>query len=261
MNIIWTKPGCPFCDMAKTFLNQRNISYEERNIGNGWTREQLLEAVPTAKTVPQIFINGKYIGTYENLKNSYYVQKKLEAKDTIHHLKLDIATPKNILEIGCGLGALTQELIDRGHSVLACDNKYYKTSNDYQEQLDAFDVSRKHFYYKIPNEEHTSENIKMFEELKSYSESKYDYILWQGNCLYQNKEVTLECTQTLIRNIVNMLDSDGVFVMGYNPANGNTRETEFESTESYQWLKPWLTDYYNKCMGYYTWAIKRSDLQ
>jgi glutaredoxin len=47
------------------------MEYEERNIGEGWTREQLLEAVPNAKTVPQIFLNDKYIGTYENLKSHF----------------------------------------------------------------------------------------------------------------------------------------------------------------------------------------------
>lgn len=68
MNIVWTKPGCPFCDMAKKLLNDKGIEFEERNIGHGWTREQLLEAVPTAKTVPQIFLDDEYIGTYQHLK-------------------------------------------------------------------------------------------------------------------------------------------------------------------------------------------------
>ena len=68
---VWTKPGCPFCDMAKNLLEQKGIAYEERNIGNGWTLEQLLEAVPTAKTVPQIFIDDQYIGTFEHLKQHF----------------------------------------------------------------------------------------------------------------------------------------------------------------------------------------------
>ena len=71
MNIVWTKPGCPFCDMAKNLLKQKGMDYEERNIGEGWTREQLLEAVPNAKTVPQIFLEDAYIGTYEDLKNYF----------------------------------------------------------------------------------------------------------------------------------------------------------------------------------------------
>jgi len=68
MNIVWTKPGCTFCDMAKSLLQQKGIDYEERNIGSGWTREQLLEAIPSARSVPQIILNNEYIGTYEHLK-------------------------------------------------------------------------------------------------------------------------------------------------------------------------------------------------
>jgi len=68
MNIVWTKPGCTFCDMAKSLLQQKGIEYEERNIGSGWTREQLLEAIPSARSVPQIILNNEYIGTYEHLK-------------------------------------------------------------------------------------------------------------------------------------------------------------------------------------------------
>jgi glutaredoxin 3 len=57
--------------MAKNLLKQKGIQFEERNIGQGWTREQLLEAVPNAKTVPQIFLEDAYIGTYEDLKNYF----------------------------------------------------------------------------------------------------------------------------------------------------------------------------------------------
>jgi len=69
MNIVWTKPGCTFCDMAKSLLQQKGIEYEERNIGSGWTKEQLLEAIPSARSVPQIVLNDEYIGTYEHLKD------------------------------------------------------------------------------------------------------------------------------------------------------------------------------------------------
>ena len=68
MNIVWTKPGYTFCDIAKSLLQQKGIEYEERNIGSGWTREQLLESIPSARSVPQIILNNEYIGTYEHLK-------------------------------------------------------------------------------------------------------------------------------------------------------------------------------------------------
>ena len=65
--IVWSNVGCHFCEMAKTLLEQKGIEYEERNIAKDWKVEQLLEAVPNARTVPQIFVDDKYIGSYDNL--------------------------------------------------------------------------------------------------------------------------------------------------------------------------------------------------
>ena len=65
--IVWSNVGCHFCEMAKTLLKQKGIEYEERNIAKDWKVEQLLEAVPNARTVPQIFVDDKYIGSYDNL--------------------------------------------------------------------------------------------------------------------------------------------------------------------------------------------------
>ena len=70
--VIWTKTVCPYCVNAKNLLKTKGIDYEERNIQEGtWTREQLLEAVPGARTVPQVFINDKLIGTYDQLKQYF----------------------------------------------------------------------------------------------------------------------------------------------------------------------------------------------
>ena len=66
--IVWSKVTCPYCDMAKTLLKNKGIVFEERMIGVGWTREQLLESIPQARTVPQIILNGVLIGGYEQLK-------------------------------------------------------------------------------------------------------------------------------------------------------------------------------------------------
>lgn len=66
--IVWSKDNCTFCDQAKALLEQRNIAYEEKKIGYGYTQEQLLEAVPTATTVPQIFVNKNYIGGFTELR-------------------------------------------------------------------------------------------------------------------------------------------------------------------------------------------------
>lgn len=66
--IVWSKYQCPYCDQAKALLKQKGIEFEERKIGDGWTKEDLLEAVPTARTVPQIFLDGNLVGGFTELK-------------------------------------------------------------------------------------------------------------------------------------------------------------------------------------------------
>ena len=66
--VVWSKNSCPFCDQAKSLLKLKGIEFEERNISTDWTREQLLEAVPDARTVPQIFLDGKLIGGFTELR-------------------------------------------------------------------------------------------------------------------------------------------------------------------------------------------------
>lgn len=71
--IVWSKDQCPYCDQAKALLKQKGIEFEERNVSRDWTREQLLEAVPTARTVPQIFMNEELVGGFTELRT--YLQK------------------------------------------------------------------------------------------------------------------------------------------------------------------------------------------
>lgn len=66
--VIWSKPQCPYCEQAKALLTNRGYTVEEKKIGNGYTKEQLLESVPSARSVPQIYINGEYVGGYTELK-------------------------------------------------------------------------------------------------------------------------------------------------------------------------------------------------
>jgi glutaredoxin 3 len=67
--IVWSKDACPFCVQAKALLESRGIEFEERNIMSGtWTKEQLLEAVPNARTLPQIFVDDKLVGGFTELR-------------------------------------------------------------------------------------------------------------------------------------------------------------------------------------------------
>ncbi len=66
--IVWSKYNCPYCDQAKALLKMKGIQFEERKIGDGYTKEELLEAVPTARTVPQIFLDDELVGGFTELK-------------------------------------------------------------------------------------------------------------------------------------------------------------------------------------------------
>ena len=75
--VVWSKYHCPQCDQAKALLSQKGIKFEERKIGDGYTKEELLEAVPTARAVPQIFINEQYVGSLTELKS--YLERESHA--------------------------------------------------------------------------------------------------------------------------------------------------------------------------------------
>ena len=66
--VVWSKNNCPFCDQAKRLLEIKGIEYEERNINNGYDRDDLLAAVPTARTLPQIFLDDRLIGGFTELR-------------------------------------------------------------------------------------------------------------------------------------------------------------------------------------------------
>ncbi len=73
---IFTRPGCEYCVRAKGLLNDSGIEYEELVLNRDYT-EATLRAVSAKSTVPQIFINGDYIGGSEELE--YYLSTKKAA--------------------------------------------------------------------------------------------------------------------------------------------------------------------------------------
>ena len=72
--IIWSRDNCPYCVSAKTLLKQRGIEFEERKNGDGYTKEDLLEAVPTAQSVPQIFIDNEFVGGFKELRAKFLAE-------------------------------------------------------------------------------------------------------------------------------------------------------------------------------------------
>lgn len=64
MNIeIYSKDGCPSCVVAEGKASMlKGASYKVYKLGVDFTREELLAKFPTARTFPQITIDGKSIG-------------------------------------------------------------------------------------------------------------------------------------------------------------------------------------------------------
>jgi len=62
---IYGKPMCPFCEKAKSLCETRGFKYTYKSLGTDYTREELMEQFPNARTVPQIVIGGKKIGGYD----------------------------------------------------------------------------------------------------------------------------------------------------------------------------------------------------
>ena len=65
MILIYGKPMCPFCDKAKALCEQRGFAYEYKSLGTDYTKEELLENFPGARTVPQIVVNGNKVGGFD----------------------------------------------------------------------------------------------------------------------------------------------------------------------------------------------------
>ena len=61
---IWSKPQCPFCDKAENLCKQKNFEYKKYMLDVDLSREQMLERFPTARTFPQITVNGELVGGY-----------------------------------------------------------------------------------------------------------------------------------------------------------------------------------------------------
>ena len=76
---IYTKSDCPYCVKAKELLNERQVDYREYIVSSGFnedtplphqqyvTKGHLIERLPAAKTVPQIWVDSHYIGGYTEL--------------------------------------------------------------------------------------------------------------------------------------------------------------------------------------------------
>lgn len=72
--VIYTKTTCPFCVKAKELLKSHSVEMEEHVFGSpkAVDKDMISKAVGRQiNTVPQIILNGQYIGGYTDLVEHY----------------------------------------------------------------------------------------------------------------------------------------------------------------------------------------------
>lgn len=66
---IYTTTYCPYCTKAKMLLDNKGAQYKEIDVtGDDDARIKLVEKAEGRKTVPQIFINDKSYGGFDDIK-------------------------------------------------------------------------------------------------------------------------------------------------------------------------------------------------
>ena len=66
---VYTTQFCPFCVRAKALLKSKGVAFDEIDVSDDAAkRERMVELAGGRRSVPEIFINGKIVGGYEELK-------------------------------------------------------------------------------------------------------------------------------------------------------------------------------------------------
>jgi len=75
---IYSKSNCPFCEKAKFWFKSHGYKFTEINLDDEEQRMAFYQKIPGARSVPQIFIDEKLIGTYDDFMKvaDSYVKKQ-----------------------------------------------------------------------------------------------------------------------------------------------------------------------------------------
>jgi glutaredoxin 3 len=66
--VIYTTNYCPYCTAAKALLRSKNVQFDEIDVTSDPLRRGEMEQQSQQRTVPQIFIDGKPIGGYDDAR-------------------------------------------------------------------------------------------------------------------------------------------------------------------------------------------------
>jgi glutaredoxin 3 len=75
----WT--WCPYCIRAKIMLESKGVPYQEIVIDGDQEALEALTAQTGSRTVPQIFVNGEFIGGCDDLR-------EIDAQGKLEHIFL-----------------------------------------------------------------------------------------------------------------------------------------------------------------------------
>jgi glutaredoxin 3 len=66
---VYTTTYCPFCVRAKSLLKSKGVPFTEIDVtDDDALRERMVEMAGGRRTVPEIFVNGKIVGGYDELR-------------------------------------------------------------------------------------------------------------------------------------------------------------------------------------------------
>ncbi|MEP7704150.1 glutaredoxin [Paraglaciecola sp. 25GB23A] len=66
---IYTRPGCGYCEHALALLTSRHIPFIEYDVYQDSSALQVLRTRTANRTYPQVFINNRSVGGFEELLN------------------------------------------------------------------------------------------------------------------------------------------------------------------------------------------------
>lgn len=64
---IYGKTACSYCNAAKQLCETRGYKYEYKQLDVDFTREDVFETFPGARTFPQIIVGGTKVGGYNEM--------------------------------------------------------------------------------------------------------------------------------------------------------------------------------------------------
>jgi len=67
--VIYSTAYCPYCTAAKVLLRSKNVAFEEIDVTDDAARRVEMEQLSQRRTVPQIFIDGRSIGGFDEARH------------------------------------------------------------------------------------------------------------------------------------------------------------------------------------------------